>query len=126
MDKFVLTVLAFVLLVGCASGSALVTGQKRPPIEDHTTITILIEMPEEAEPIAIVRASSNAGITKQKSLDYAVDELKRQAAKVGANTVVLINRQTESQVVGVPMSTGGTMISTHEKEVIEGLAVWID
>ena len=34
------------VLTGCASGSALVTGQTRPAIEDHTTVRILTEMPE--------------------------------------------------------------------------------
>lgn len=84
--KYATLVLLFVLagaLAGCASGSALVTGQARPPIQDHTTVLILTEMPKGAEQIAIVKASSDAGWTQQGSLDYAVEELKEQAAKVG-------------------------------------------
>ena len=122
--------LAFVaaVLVGCASGSALVTGQARPAIEDFTTVTILTEMPDGAEQIAIIKASSDAGFTQQQSLDYAVEELKKQAAKVGANAVVLTNRQTDASVVGVPTHSpqGGTMIIPYETEVVQGVAVYVD
>ena len=118
--------LVFVFLAGCASGSALVTGQTRPAIEDHTTVSILTEMPEGAERIAIVKASSDSGWTQQGSLDYAVDELKRQAAKVGANAVVLTGRDTSSQTVGVPAYGGGTTISSSEVEIVQGIAIWAD
>ena len=120
--------LAFVaaVLVGCASGSALVTGQTRPAIEDFNTVTILTEMPEGAEQIAVVKASSDSGWTQQGSLDYAVEELKRQAAKVGANAVVLTGRDTSSQVVGVPVYGGGTVVSSSEVEVVQGVAVYVD
>ena len=120
-----LLVLAAVL-TGCASGSALVTGQTRPAIEDHTAVSILTEMPEGAEKIAIVKASSDSGWTQQDSLDYAVDELKKQAAKVGANAVVLTGRDTSSQTVGVPVYGGGTVVSSSEVEIVQGIAVWVD
>jgi len=128
--RFVYVAVVAAFLAGCtnanANGSALVTGQTRIPIEDHTTITILAEMPEGAEEIAVVKASSASGSTQQDSLDYAVDELKRQAAKVGANAVVFIGRDTSSQTMGVPMSGGGTIVGSYEMEVVQGIAVWID
>ncbi len=46
-------------------------------------------MPEGADVIARVEASSDGGFTEQGSLDYAVEELKKQAAKVGANALVI-------------------------------------
>ena len=127
--KYATLVLLFVLagaLAGCASGSALVTGQARPAIQDHTTVLILTEMPEGAEQIAIVKASSDAGWTQQGSLDYAVEELKEQAAKVGANAVVLSGRDTSSQTVGVPVYGGGTVIASSEVEIVQGIAVWVE
>jgi len=113
-------------LAGCASGSALVTGQARPPVEDHTSISILTEMPGDAELIAIVKASSDSGWTQQGSLNYAVDELKKQAAKVGANAVVLGNRETSTHTLGVPAEDGGTFISSSEMEIVQGKAIWVD
>ena len=125
MKIAVLTLLA-VVVAGCASGSALVIGQTRPAIEDHTTVSILTEMPEGAEEIAIVKGSSNSGWTQQDKLDNAVAELKWQAAKVGANAVVLTGRDTSSQTVGVPVYGGGTVVGSSEVEVVQGIAVWVD
>ena len=61
--------LVAVLFVGCASGSALVTGQTRPAIEDFNTVSILTEMPEGAEQIAVVKASAASGWNQQQKLD---------------------------------------------------------
>lgn len=116
--------LAALALTACASGSALVTGQTRAVIEDYAAIRILTQMPKGAEEIAIVKASSDAGMTQQGSLDYAVEELKKQAAKVGANAVVLTGRDTSSQIYGVPVYGGGTIIGSSETEIVQGIAVW--
>jgi hypothetical protein len=121
-----LLAMALAYMAGCASGSALIVGEARPAIEDWSSLVLLMEMPEGAEQIAIVKASSDAGINQQKSLDYAVDELKKQAAKVGANTVVLTGRDTSSQTVGVPVYGGGTIVTSSEVEVVQGIAVWVD
>jgi hypothetical protein len=115
-----------IVLAGCADGSALITGQTRNVIEDHTSVRILTAMPEGAEMIAIVKASSDAGWTQQESLDYAVDEIKRQAAEVGANAIVLTGTETSGGISGIPVDGGGTLIFSYDVEVIEGLAVWID
>jgi len=76
------------LVVACASGTALVTGAKREPT-NPATIRIVHMMPEGADVIARVEASSDGGLTNQGSLDYAVEELKKQAANVGANALVI-------------------------------------
>jgi hypothetical protein len=83
-------------------------------------------MPNGAEEIAIVKASSDSGLTQQGSLDYAVEELKKQAAKVGANAVVLTGRDTSSKTVGVPVYGGGTAVSSSEVEIVQGIAIWVE
>ena len=45
--------------------------------------------PANYEVIARVEASSEMGLTDQQSLDFALEEVKKQAAKVGANGVIL-------------------------------------
>ena len=84
-------------------------------------------MPEGAEHIAIVSASSDSGWNQQQSLDYAVEELKKQAAKVGANAVVLTDRDTGTNVVGIPSygPQGGTNVYSNEVVIVEGVAVYI-
>ncbi|MCF3628206.1 hypothetical protein RJ527_09030 [Thalassospiraceae bacterium LMO-SO8] len=112
-------------LSGCASGSALVTGQARTPITNHAAVKILTTMPAGAEEIAIVKASSDAGLTQQGDLDYAVEELKKQAAKVGANAVVLTGRGTSTQTQVFTAYGGATFIGSSEAEVVQGVAVWV-
>ena len=75
-------------LGACASGSAIAVGEKRAPI-DAALVKLYLEPPDEYEVVGIVNASSDMGWTEQESQDYAVEELKNQAAKLGANGVLL-------------------------------------
>jgi uncharacterized protein YbjQ (UPF0145 family) len=65
-------------------------------------------------------------VTQQQSLDYAIEELKKQAAKVGANAIVLGERQTARSVTGVLTANGGTIVTSNEAEIVQGIAVWIE
>ena len=56
MTRLALILTASFALVGCATGSALVTGQVRTAIEDHSTIQILTSMPAGAKEIQITLA----------------------------------------------------------------------
>ena len=86
--KNVIIYLLVLFLTACASGSAIVIGTKRPPT-DPIQVKLYLEAPSNYEVIGIVNASSDAGWTEQGSQDYAVQELKNQAAKLGANGVLL-------------------------------------
>ncbi len=112
MRLFIIFFLSSILL-GCANGSALITGNVRPVIEDYNVVKLLNEMPNNAEKIALIKASSGLGLTQQKNLDLAVDELKRQAAKVGASAVVITER--------------GVIPSNRiQVEIIQGIAIYIE
>ena len=123
MRAFQILVLVAVL-AGCASGPPGVTGQVRPAIEDHTTITILTEMPEGAEQVAIVKVKepTKAGFSQQQKIDYVVEELRQQAAKVGANTVVIGSTSTEQGLI----SRGDGKWIYDRAGVVHGVAVWVD
>ena len=86
----VLLMFATLVLAACASGSAIVTGTKRAPITAEL-VKLYLEPPTDFEVIGLVSASSDAGMTEQASVDYATAELKNQAAKLGANGVLLIS-----------------------------------
>jgi hypothetical protein len=75
-------------LAACASGSSVITGTKRPAIAP-SAVQLYTNPPAEYDVIGIVKASSDAGLTEQGSMDYALEELKRQAAAIGANGVLL-------------------------------------
>jgi hypothetical protein len=52
-------------------------------------VQLYSKAPAQFEVIGVVRASSEWGLTQQGSTDYAVDELKKQAAALGANGLLL-------------------------------------
>ena len=97
--------LAVLAIAACASGSAIVTGNKRPPVAPEQ-VKLYLEPPAEFEVIGLVNASSDAGWTEQGSLDYAIAELKKQAAKLGANGVLIVasGETTTGFVHGVPVT----------------------
>ena len=118
----ILFVVLFVLcLYSCATGSAVVTGTKRPAT-DPGEVVIYAEAPAaKYEIIGIVNASSESGWTDQKKLDYAVEELKNQAAKLGANGIILGDITTTT--------TGGYVedgfYSTDTAKNVTGKAIYI-
>ena len=77
-------------LAACATGSAIVTGNARDPVAPDQ-VKIYLDPPASFETIGLVSASSDAGITQQWSSEYAMAELKKQAAKLGANGVLLVS-----------------------------------
>ena len=99
---FLLPLVALLALAACASGSAIVTGVTKAPVAPEQ-VTIYLEPPATFEVIGLVNASSDAGMTEQGSLDYAIAELKKQAAKLGANGVLLLSsgENTTGMVGGV-------------------------
>ena len=87
MRTIFVSLLALLLAACGASGSAILTGAKRTPL-DPSHVKLYAEAPAKYEVIGIVSAIGG-GLTKQGSEDYAVQELKNRAAKLGANGVLL-------------------------------------
>ncbi|RDD31268.1 hypothetical protein CR161_11485 [Prosthecochloris sp. ZM] len=77
-------------LFGCATGSAIVTGKARPAIAP-TEVKIYLDPPSQYETIGIVEASSDVEFSTQAAQDRVIKELQSQAAKIGANGVVLMD-----------------------------------
>lgn len=75
-------------ITGCASDSSIVTGAKRTPIPPEQ-VTLYLEQPADFEIIGPVSASSGARWSEQRSVEYAIKELKKQAANLGANGLLL-------------------------------------
>jgi hypothetical protein len=122
--KNIIFALVTLLLVSCASGSAIVTGTKRDPI-DIKQVKLYLEPPAKYEVVALVSASSDAGWTEQGSVDYAVEELKNQAAKLGANGVLLeATGETTSTVVG-GYGTGYIYAIPVTAKTVKGKAIYV-
>ena len=122
--KISIFLFSIVLLNACASGSYIVTGTVREPI-DFSQVKLYIDPPGEYEKIGIVKASSDSGWTEQNSQDYAVEELKRQAAKLGANGILLqTTGETVSSVIGT--NPNGTIYSVPvSAQTVIGIAIYV-
>ena len=119
-------VMVSLLTHGCALDLGLTKGYLRPSIEDYKTVKILRRMPKGAEAIASVRASSDSGFARDRNLDHTINELKRKAARLGANAVVITRRNSPSQIGTAQTSGGGFVVTNNESEALSGIAVWID
>jgi len=125
MKKLILIALVGILVTGCASGSAIVIGEKRAPLEP-SQVKLYLEPPEDYETIGIVKASSDAGWTEQDSVNYAIEELNNQAAKLGANGVLLsATGETTSTVVG-GYGTGYMYAVPVKAQTVTGQAIFVN
>ena len=97
--------IALFILCGCATGSKIITGNARPQILPDN-VKIFATMPQNAETIAILTAE-NSSLYKQPGMNSCLKKLKSEAAKIGANGLV-ISSQFQSGFTGTSLS--GTAI----------------
>jgi len=88
-----LLALATVLALGlaaCAPSSHILVGTARPPISP-SEVKLYLQPPPSFQEVAILNASANSmfGTGGQGSVDKVVERLKEQAAKLGANGILL-------------------------------------
>jgi hypothetical protein len=104
----IITVIAFIaVLSGCAtvSGSSIVTGEKRIS-SSPDEVKIYLDTPPKFETIGLVEAVAPTEVPTQKIYDDLMMELRKQAAKNGANGVILINIENRSASSGSSTSPG--------------------
>ena len=116
--------LVALFLVACASGSSIVVGEVREPI-DPNQVKLYLEAPASYEIIGIVNASSDAGWTEQQSVDYAVNELKNQAAKLGANGVLIESTGEQTSTIIGGYGTGYSYAIPVTEETVSGKAIFV-
>ena len=113
-----------IFLMGCASGSSIVVGTTREPT-DPNQVKLYLESPKNYGIIGIVSASSDAGWTEQQSVDYAVQELKNQAAKLGANGVLIESTGEQTSTVIGGYGTGYLYAIPVTAETVSGKAIFV-
>ncbi len=126
-----------VLVSGCTltRGSSVVVGEKRTPI-NASQVKLYTKAPAHYEEIALVSADSrNDFASKQTLSTEAITRLKEEAAKVGANGVILqgIGDYTvgSSGMAFVPSQTGsystavtmGSNVRTGKET--KGIAIYV-
>src|ERR1700733_4706018 len=100
-------------VAACATDSVIVTGNARPPISP-AEVKIYSQPPPMFEEIAILNASKNVAFTTggQKTVDKGIEGLKEQAAKVGANGI-LLEGFSDRQTGALGGGTGSTSYSSN-------------
>ena len=78
------------LLAACATASHVITGKTRAPI-DPSAVRIYSTAPPQYEEIAAIDATSrlSGAFGEQNKMDAVIERLKREAASLGANGVLL-------------------------------------
>ena len=133
-----LAALSALLLAGCSTSSHVLVGSARPPISPDA-VQVYMQPPAHYEPIASINASSSGSfaITSQQNMDKALSRMKNEAAKLGANGILLQGVQDQqSGSIGLgggsssygPSSSsgvglGGSMALTNKAAT--GLAIYV-
>jgi uncharacterized protein YbjQ (UPF0145 family) len=121
----IITALFFLtILVGCATGSSIVTG-KAIPATSLRAVKIYIDPPSQYETIGLVEASSDVELSTQAAQDRAINELKSQAAKIGANGVLLMTAGDKSGGMVGFYSGGIFYAGTTDTKIAQGRAIFV-
>jgi len=101
-----LVVMAVVMLSGCAASSHVLVGTARAPIPPEE-VKIYLQPPARYEEIATIEASSRGTpvFTDQRKMDRVIARLKNEAAKLGANGV-LLEGTSDREAGGIGLGTG--------------------
>jgi len=127
-----------VLLPGCSTSSHVMIGTSRPAISPES-VRIYLQPPPRYEQVATLDATSQGSfaITGQQNMDKAMARLKEEAAKLGANGVLLQgvqDQQTGSIGTGVGSSSYGPGSSTGvgvggsfgiTNKAVHGIAIFV-
>ncbi|HEX5694370.1 MAG TPA: hypothetical protein VFY00_07115 [Arenimonas sp.] len=97
-------------LAGCAGTSTVMMGAARPPIDPSQVRVYRVPPPDSVE-IAQLESTSGVGFGTQGQTDAVIARLKREAAALGANGVILLGMGASGSPVG--MSVGASTYGSH-------------
>ena len=123
------------LTKACYPVSHVIVGDTQPPI-DYTDVKVYIDYPNNYEKIAIIEASSDLAfkdisidITHQQKTNKALERLKKEAALLGANGIVIQNISSYSiQHFNLNENDKGEILASyrHEKQKeLSGIAIFV-
>jgi uncharacterized protein YbjQ (UPF0145 family) len=113
---------ALLILAGCAApGSHIITGNARPAIVADN-VKIYTAAPNKFEEIGIV-TGSHAG-AGQRATDEALAEIKRQAAQIGANGILIASPQAKNSQQTTYTMYGAITVDS-QSTTITGTAIFV-
>ena len=138
--KKAVSALMLAVLTACVSSQAVLVGRTRPPISPDR-VQVYLEPPESPyEQIANITASSRGSfaLTTHGKIDKVVERLKNEAARLGANGVLLhgvgsrsagsigAGVSTESESGHSPYGLGFGASIFLSRESGEGVAIYVE
>ena len=137
MLRSTLLVLSLSLFItkSCYPVSHIIIGETQSPI-DYTNVKVYNDYPENFEKIAIIEASSDLAFkdfsiefTHQQKTNKALERLKKEAASLGANGIVIQNIATNiKQHLSLNENDRGQIsaLSRHEKQKeLNAIAIFV-
>ncbi len=127
--KNLISLLLFII-IGCYPVSHIIVGNKKAPI-NSSDVQVYSEFPQEYQKIAIIQSGSSFAFkdpsfdfTHQKKTDKALERLKKEAALLGANGIVIGDLSTEIKHY---LHATNHNISSHNEEVkeIKAIAIFV-
>ena len=116
---------ASIALVGCTNteGSYIITGVKRPEAKPEN-VKLYLTAPANFDVIGLV-SSQGDGWSDQGKQDAAIEELKEQAAKIGANGLLLAGTGQKTGSAGGALM-GTTFLAVNEDyKTASAQAIWV-
>lgn len=125
MKRFTVLI-AIVILSGCTSAN-VITGTPRAPISEDL-VKVYSQPPAKYEEIAILTASSQGSfaLTNQQKMNEVVEDLKKEAAKLGANGVLLSGVGSDATpVVGYNANGGTNYYGNAQHKTGQAVAIYV-
>lgn len=119
------------LLAGCAGTSTVMMGPARAPV-DPADVRIYRTPPPDSVEIAQLESTSGIGFGTRGQTDAVIARLRREAAALGANGILLLGTGASRSPVGMSVgaasygrhSAGGIGIPTTQKHAA-GVAIYV-
>ena len=123
--------LIVIFYFGCIPVSHIIVGETREPV-DPSSVELYLDYPQEYEKIALIDAGSNFAFKDpaflfdwQSKMDKATERLKIEAAKLGANGIVILNTDNKIYQSTSSDGKGSVSSSSHAEKFVKAIAIYV-
>lgn len=144
MNKFLILAICITTLSGCViqRGMHVRTGEYRQP-SDAESVRIYGQEPNNYKVLGMVRGEgSHAFVSDQHRMNKAIERMKREAAALGANGILIQSAGNQSARTQVHQSFGNMSVQSYGNQafgqynsvgvtsgiqdaVVSGIAIWV-
>jgi len=126
-----IVLLIVMMLVGCVPVSHIIVGEARDPLSP-SQVKIYSDFPEDYKKIALIDAGSNFAFkdpailfTWQSKMNKVIERLKIEAAKLGANGVVIVGTDNKIYQTFNLDKDGNASSSSYTEKFGKAIAIYV-